>query len=142
MPGTHAEDVVSWSRKRSDSLHPRIVAWLAAVRRELEQATAEPPAPPADWSRPAAVDCNCRFCAQLTSFLADPASEVTRIAAPEAMRGHLISMIEKHRCDVKHALERRGSPYSLVLTKTTGSFQRAVQEFAINRRLLSELPVE
>jgi hypothetical protein len=133
--------VVSWSRKRSGSLHPRIVAWLADLRRELEQATAEPPTPPADWSRPADVDCNCRFCAQLSAFLADPANEVTRIAAAEAMRSHLIGKIDRHQSDVKHALERKGSPYSLVLTKTTSSFQRAVKEFATNRRLLGELPV-
>lgn len=132
--------LVSWSRKRAGSLHPRIAVWLAAVRHDLEQATAVPPTPPDDWSRPAEVACKCRFCAQLNAFLADAASEVTRIAAPEAMRGHLISMINKHQCDVKSALERKGSPYSLVLTKTTGSFQRALKAFATNRRLLSELP--
>jgi hypothetical protein len=132
--------LVAWSQKRAGSLHPQIAAWLADVRRQLELATANAPTPPADWSRPAEVDCKCRFCAQLSTFLADPASEVTRIAAPETMRGHLIDKIDRHQCDVKHALERKGSPYSLVLTKTTGSFQRAVKEFATNRRLLSALP--
>ena len=56
------------------------------------------------------------------------------------MRGHLIDMIGRHQCDVKHALERKGSPYSLVLTKTTGSFDRAVKRFEEDRRLLSALP--
>jgi hypothetical protein len=36
--------------------------------------------------------------------------------------------------------EKKGSPYSLVLTKTTGSFERAVKRFKADRRLLSELP--
>lgn len=133
--------LVSKLRKSGGEVHPRIAAWLASVRRDLEQATAEAPTPPTDWSRPAEVDCQCRFCGPLNTFLADPASEVTRIAAPEAMRGHLIDKIARHRCDVTHALERKGSPYSLVLTKTTGSFNRALNEYASNRRLLRELPV-
>ena len=84
--------------------------------------------------------CKCQYCAQLKAFLADPANEVGRIAAREDMRQHLIGIIDRHQCDVKHALERKGSPYSLVLTKTTGSFERAVKRFEADRRLLSELP--
>ena len=52
-------------------------------------------------------------------------------------------MIPRHQCDVKYALERKGSPYSLVLTKTNGSFERAVKRFqadlneqAVHRRQL------
>jgi hypothetical protein len=55
------------------------------------------------------------------------------------MRQHLIGMIGRHACDVKHALERKGSPYSLVLTKTTGSFERATRRFEANCRLLKVL---
>jgi hypothetical protein len=55
-------------------------------------------------------------------------------------RSHLIDMIRSHQCDVKHALERKGSPYSLVLTKTTGSFDPSVKRFQSDCRLLSMLP--
>ena len=102
---------------------------------------ARQPVPPADWGRPAEVACNCQYCAQLNAFLADPAKEVGRIPAREEMRHHLISIIDRHQCDVKHSLERKGSPYSLVLTKTSGSFERAVKRFEANRRLLNALPV-
>ena len=37
-------------------------------------------------------------------------------------------------------LGRKGSPYSLVLTKTTGSFDRAVKRFETDLKLLGELP--
>ena len=54
---------------------------------------------------------------------------------------HLISIIDRHQCDVKHSLERKGNPYSLVLTKTSGSFERSVKRFEANRRLLNALPI-
>jgi hypothetical protein len=116
-----------------------VIAWLASVRQKLESATARQPAPPADWARPAEVACTCQYCAQLNAFLANPASEVGRIPAREDMRQHLIGMIGRHQCDVKYILERKGSPYSLVLTKTTGSFERATKRFEANRRLLKVL---
>lgn len=132
--------LIPWSRQRFGSVHPQFKSWLDAVRGQLEHATAKEPTPPADWARPADVDCRCQHCAQLKAFLADATHEVGRIPAREDMRQHLIGMIGRHRCDVKHALERKGSPYSLVLTKTTGSFDRAVKRFEEDRRLLSALP--
>ncbi len=132
--------LVPWSRKRFGQLHPQLASWLASVRQQLELATARLPQPPTDWTRPADVECTCEYCAELKAFLADPAKEVGRIAAREDRRQHLIDMIRRSQCDVKHALERRGSPHSLVLTKTTGSFERSVKRFEADRRLLSELP--
>jgi hypothetical protein len=132
--------LIPWSQKQFGSVHPALESWLTAVRGQLEKATARHPAPPTDWARPADVACKCSYCAQLNAFLADPAKEVGRIPAREDMRQHLIGMIRRHRCDVEHALERKGSPYSLLLTKTNGSFERAVKRFEADRRLLSTLP--
>lgn len=132
--------LIPWSRLRFGSLHPQFQSWLDTVRGRLEHATAQEPTPPTDWMRPADVDCKCQYCAQLNASLADASHEVGRIPAREDARRHLISMIDRHQCDVKHALERKGSPYSLVLTKTTGSYERAVQRFKEDRRLLSALP--
>jgi hypothetical protein len=131
--------LVPWSRKRFGVVPARLLSWLASVRRKLEAATASRPAPPPDWARPADLDCTCPYCAQLKAFLADPAHEVRRIPAREDLRRHLIDVIGRHACDVKHALERRGSPYSLVLTKTTGSFERATERFEEDGRLLEIL---
>ncbi len=131
--------LVPWSQKQLGVVHPHLLSWLASVRQKLESATATQPAPPADWARPANVACTCQYCAQLKAFLADPAKDVGRIQAREDMRQHLIGMIGRHDCDVQHALERKGSPYSLVLTKTTGSFDRATKRFEADRRLLKIL---
>ena len=132
--------VIPWSQKHFGTVQPPLAHWLDAVRRQLESATSQPPIPPTDWTRPADVACTCRFCAQLNAFLANPVNEIGRIPAREDMRQHLIGMIQRHRCDVKHALERKGSPFSLVLTKTTGSFERAVKRFQADLKLLDALP--
>ncbi len=135
------KSVIPWSQKKLGAVHPSLASWLAAVQQQLEAATAIEPAPPTDWARPASVECDCRYCAQLKAFLADSENEVGRIPAPEHDRQHLIGRIERHECDVKHALEKKGSPYSLVLTKTTGSFERAVKRYEADCRLLRALPV-
>ncbi|HEV3259068.1 MAG TPA: 2OG-Fe(II) oxygenase [Gemmataceae bacterium] len=133
--------LIPWSQEQVGLVHSQLVSWLVSVRQQLESATAEQPAPPADWARPADVACQCQYCAQLNALLADPAKEVGRIPAREDARQHLIGMIDRHQCDLKHALERKGSPFALVLTKTSGSFERAVKRFEANRRLLNALPV-
>ncbi len=134
------KQLIPWSQKRFGEVHPQFQSWLGDVRDQLERATAREPAQPTDWARPADVDCRCQFCAQLQAFLADPSHEVGRIPASEVHRRHLIEKIGRHQCDVTHALERKGSPYSLVLTKTTGSYERSVKRFEEDGRLLSELP--
>jgi hypothetical protein len=133
------KSLVPWSQKVFGRVHPVLLSWLASVRQQLESAIASPPAAPADWGRPAEVACTCQYCARLNAFLADPASEVGRIAAREDMRQHLIGMIDRHVCDVTYTLERKGSPYSLVLTKTTGSYKRATRRYEANRQLLKGL---
>lgn len=132
--------LLPWSLKRFGHVHPQLVSWLAAVRNDLESATAREPQPPSDFARPADVDCTCQYCAQLNSFLADPAIDVGRIPAREDHRRHLMDRINRHQCDANYTLERKGSPYSLRLTKTTGSFDRAVKQFKADKKLLSELP--
>jgi hypothetical protein len=128
--------LIPWSRKRFGSVYPPLQMWFETVRSELEKATAQEPAPPSDWARPANVDCRCEFCTQINTFLADPSHDVGRIPASEINRRHVITKIEHHKCDVKHTLERKGSPYSLVFTKTTGSYDRAVKRYEKDCRLL------
>lgn len=133
-------ELIPWSRKQFRLVHPQLQSWLASVRQQLESATARQPQPPNDWTRPADVECTCQFCSRLNAFLADPSTEIGRIAAREDLRQHVVGTINRHQCDVRHTLERQGSPYSLVLTKTTGSYDRAVKRYEADCRLLSELP--
>lgn len=138
VPGL--KSLIPWSLRQFGSVLPQLAGWLASVRRRLESATTQKPEPPTDWARPSEVACNCQYCARLNAFLADPVNEVGRIPAREDLRNHLIGIINQHQCDIKYALERKGSPYTLVLTKTTGSFDRALKRFEADCLLLSALP--
>lgn len=132
--------LIPWSEKQLGRIPSPLAAWLASVRQQLESATAKPPTPPQDWARPSNVHCNCQYCQQLQAFPADPANEVGRIRAAEMNRQHVIGTISQQQCDVTHTVERQGSPHSLVLTKTTGSYKRAVNRYEANCRLLKSLP--
>ncbi len=132
--------LIPWSRKQSGQVPAPLTAWLTAMRRQLEEATARKPAAPTDWARPAEVKCRCEYCTQLNTFLADPASEVGRIPAREDRRVHLLGMIRTHQCDVTDTLDRSRSPFSLVLKKTNESHKRAVARFDKNVKLLASLP--
>jgi hypothetical protein len=134
------KSAVAWSQKQFGQVPAQLLEWLHSVRATLESATARRPQHPDNWERSANVDCRCQHCAQLNAFLADASQEIGRITAREDSRVHVIEMIRRHGCDVKHALERKGSPYALVLTKTTGSYDRAVQQFEADQKLLASLP--
>jgi hypothetical protein len=45
----------------------------------------------------------------------------------KARRQHLHRVIDSHRCDCTHVTERRGSPQTLVCTKTTASYEAACE---------------
>jgi hypothetical protein len=130
------EQVFTWCRKQDAVVHPLLMQWLQRLEQELSAATTQPPQPPADWARPAEIACSCRLCQQLNQILADPLAATGRIPAREDARSHLISMIHKHQCDVTHKLEKKGSPYSLVFTKTNGSFERRMKRYVADRELL------
>lgn len=134
------KSLIPWSKEKAGTVPPPLAEWLAAARRELETATARRPEPPGDWTRPANGKCSCQSCGQLGAFLADPANGVGRISAREDLRRHVIQQIEHCQFDVTTTLERTRSPFTLVLTKTNGSFGRSVQQYEKNLRLLGELP--
>lgn len=121
--------LVPWSQQTFGRVHPELAKWLEITRDYLRSATDSPPEPYPDWSRPGKADCRCRHCATLNAFLADPASESTRIPAVENDRVHLLNSIQKFRCDVKHTLDRQRRPYALLLTKTSASYQRSVKRY-------------
>ena len=106
---------------------------------ELRTRTAERPQPPADWSRDAKLDCKCADCRELAEFLKNKDESVRRFARRKELRQHLHREIDKHLCDVTHVTDRRGSPQTLVCTKTQASYERRLTQFETDVRLLGEL---
>jgi hypothetical protein len=106
---------------------------------ELRAATEQLPEPPRDWQREAKLGCNCEDCTSLKKFLADPAESVGRFPINKQRRQHLHGQIDRHRCDITHVTERKGSPQTLVCTKTQDSYERRHKQYGIDRGVLAEL---
>ena len=95
----------------------------------LTAATDCEPTPPQD-SRPNQTDCDCRFCLEMQTFLASPSQETTRIAAREDRSQHLVDVIRSKNLMSRPALKKHSSPHKLVLTKTSGSYDRALKQYS------------
>jgi 2OG-Fe(II) oxygenase superfamily len=106
---------------------------------ELRSLTATPIEPPADWRRQADMDCRCADCKELAQFLRDPAEKVHRFPRRKELRQHLHQQIDRHRLDLTHVTERKGSPQTLVCTKNQASYERRLAQFHLDVQFLKDL---
>lgn len=106
--------------------------------------SANPPAPPADWSQPMKLACNCEDCRVLQAFTAHPTERVHRFRVNKDRRQHLHRKIDENGLDMTHVTERTGSPQTLVCEKTRRRFDlREAQyraDLAAFKTLLSLAP--
>lgn len=80
------------------------------------------------------VPCYCSDCGSLNLFLQDPARSVGRFPLNKARGGHLHSNLDYGEVDCTHLTERRGSPHTLVVTKTFKQNGVARKEWADRNR--------
>lgn len=113
--------------KKQSSRLPAISHWIELCRDELAARTAVEPQPPEDHRRDNEISCDCEDCRKLSVFLADPHEEQLRLPVKKERRRHLHGVINNNRLDLTHETERRGSPHTLVCTKTTASHDAAVE---------------
>ena len=116
-----------------------ISRWLAACRRALEDRTAEAPPRPTDYRRADNLSCKCKDCRALSAFLADPNQREARFPMAKERRQHLHNTIASNRCDCSHVTEHRGSPHTLVCTKTTASYDAAREIYERDSQNLSRI---
>jgi len=91
--------------------------------------TVAEPTEPTDLSRPAPIVCRCNECNLVNEFLRNPTQNEHRVRAVEYTRSHVGERIRQFQCDLAGATEKKGSPYTLVLTKTDASFQCALAKY-------------
>jgi hypothetical protein len=81
---------------------------------------------------------------ELELFARDPVKQVHRIRAKKEICQTLHQTIDRLGLDMIHVTERKGSPYTLVLTKTRASYERACllhrSDLTDMRRLLALPP--
>lgn len=88
-----------------------------------------PPAVPADWRQKIALPCNCDDCRELKAFAADPNEKTHRFPVRKDRRQHLHQQIDGRGIDMTHVTERKGSPHTLICTKTRRSYQRQLDAY-------------
>jgi 2OG-Fe(II) oxygenase superfamily len=93
-------------------------------RTRLEARTGRPPRAGDDWSLSLPSGCDCDLCQTLREFLAHPTQQVFEWPIAQAKRQHVHRRIDDAELPVRHQTRRRGSPYTLVLTKTDELFTR------------------
>jgi hypothetical protein len=94
----------------------------------LRTRIAKPVAPPGDWTREATLTCRCKYCAELSEFLADPTRQTWSLRSLQENRNHVENTIRNSRCDLDTATLRQGSPHSLVCTKNQASYGRRARQ--------------
>ncbi len=125
-PATIQAEAIFAVRSRGPGPAAWIRPWTDRVINLLDQRFATAPKPPADHARPGLTVSDCADCRLLDAFLRDPRRPNEQFPLPESRRQHLLDVIRKQVCDVETSVLRRGRPYSLVCTKTTASFERAL----------------
>ncbi|MDD2705793.1 MAG: 2OG-Fe(II) oxygenase, partial [Acidocella sp.] len=107
---------------------PAVARLRGACLAHLRARIAEPLAPPADWARDSKLSCGCRYCVELSRFLADPEAKTWNFKAAQHDRSHVESTIRASDCDVLTATIRRGSPHILECTKNEASYKRRARQ--------------
>ena len=92
--------------------------------------SAQPPAAPSDWALEATMSCRCPHCRRLQQFYGAPRERVLRLPIRAELRRHVHQIIDSNGLDLLHETERKGSPYTLVCTKTRAGHQRHLAQYA------------
>lgn len=119
-----------------------IAPLLATCMDHLMARCALPLMPPTDASRETdGLTCTCADCRGLRAFLRDAKATTWRLKAAQAQRAHVESMAVGAHLDVAMATERRGSPHTLVCTKTRARYEARVRQRAADTAAVATLGV-
>lgn len=88
-----------------------------------------PPEEPTNWRQKVSISCTCEDCQEMKAFLADPVATTHRFRVRQDRREHLDELIRKRNLDISHVTERKGSPHTLVCTKTRWNYERRCEQY-------------
>jgi hypothetical protein len=112
--------------------------WLETAD-TLLTASEHPPSPPRDWRQDAKLSCSCEDCHELQLFASDATRQMHRFRVNKERRQHLHRQIDGYGLDMTHVTERKGSPQTLVCTKTRRNYSRRCEEYRLDIAALTAL---
>lgn len=137
------EHLDSGAEKSNEAL--RLPLWQICAEYYLAR-SATPPQEPKDWAMDVTIEGSKSnaLLRELQEFARDPQAREHRFRVRKDLRQKLHRAIERARLDMTHVTERRGSPQTLVCTKTRATYKRACNQYQSDltdmRRLLA-LPI-
>lgn len=106
----------------------------------LQKRTTHPPLAPEDWAVPIQMPCRCEDCQIVETFLHASEEQVLRLPRKKELRQHLHREIDDKRgCDLDHVTERKGRPFTLVLTKNRATYKAQCRRYEADLKWLEEL---
>jgi hypothetical protein len=120
IPALRTSAELSQDKQRASGLN--VLARDCAER--LSEIIARPPRDEDDWSILWALGCGCDLCGTLHEFLTSRSRRSFEWPLAKEKRRHIHTRIDTGELPVRHETRRRGSPYTLVLTKTQELFER------------------
>ena len=87
----------------------------------------------------ARLRASCGDCRELQTFVLDPVERTHRFRLRKDRRRHLHEQTQRHGLDMTHETERRGSPQTLVCTKTRRTYVRQCAEYKADVTAMSTL---
>ncbi len=100
----------------------------AVCREHLDQRIAITLQPPEDWTRASNLSCKCKYCSELSRFLADPGLKEWTFKAVQDERSHVEHSIRQAECDLDMKTDTSGRPYTLICVKNQASYQKRVRQ--------------
>ena len=101
--------------------------WTHAADHYLRRSETAP-AEPEDWLQDAPIACACEDCRALVAFARDPLKQVHLFRVKKERREHLHQKIDAAKLDMTHITDRKGSPQTLVCTKTRATYETACNQ--------------
>ena len=133
-------DLQPWLAKHVEKPCPTLTRWVEACVAQFEAITAQEPQPPADFRRDAPLPANRNADAEaLKRFVEDPREEVHRFRMDQGRRNTMENLIREYHLDLKMATEKKGSPHTLVCTKTTATFEARLKKYREDLERLATL---
>ncbi len=113
---------------------------LTACRAHLGARMASPPVAPRDATRDTdGMKCTCRDCAALKAFLRDPVAKTWNFKAAQRLRDHVQEVVRKAHLDVATTTLHKGSPHTLVCTKTTARYDARARLHAFDTAIVAAI---
>ena len=138
--GQVVEKVLSLRNKKSDldqACLTEICRWIDVLIAFFESATQTEPQAPTDWTRECKTRCTCANCAEVNRFLLSSTQPTYRFRSLKQDREHVESCLRSADADVNCTTDRTGSPQTLILTKTNGSYHKKLRVYHEDQQKLT-----